>query len=56
MDRDDLVKHLIITGVKFTDRVLGGGAFGRVFAVDYNGITCAAKEIPLFLGSCLYTS
>ena len=44
-DGDDAVKHLIITGVKFTDRELGRGAFGRVFAVDYNGITCAAKEL-----------
>ena len=41
---DDPLKHLIITGVKFTDRELGRGAFGRVFAVEYNGITCAAKE------------
>ena len=41
----NLLKHLIITGVKFTDRELGRGAYGRVFAVDYNGITCAAKEI-----------
>ena len=45
MGGDDAVKHLIITGVKFTDRELGRGAWGRVFAVDYNGITCAAKEI-----------
>ena len=45
MDGDDVVKHLIITGVKFTDRVLGRGAYGRVFAVEYNGVTCAAKEI-----------
>ena len=45
MDGDDVVKHLIITGVKFTDRELGRGAYGRVLAVDYNGVTCAAKEI-----------
>ena len=45
MDGDDAVKHLIITGVKFTDRELGRGAWGKVFAVDYNGVTCAAKEI-----------
>ena len=45
MDGDDAVKHLIITGVKSTDREVGGGAYGRVFAVDYNGITCAAKEL-----------
>ena len=40
-----LVKHLIITGVKFTGRELGRGSFARVFAVEYNGITCTAKEI-----------
>ena len=38
-------EDLIITGVKFTDRLLGVGAFARVFAVDFNGITCAAKQI-----------
>ena len=45
MDGDDEAKHLIITGVKFTDRQLGRGAYRRVFVVDYNGVTCAAKEI-----------
>ena len=45
MDRDDVVKHLIIRGVKFTDRELDRGAFSRVFAVDYNGVTCAAKVL-----------
>ena len=50
MDGDDVVKHLIITGVKFIDRGLGRGAYGSVFAVEYNGITCAAKKIhPLLL-------
>ena len=49
MDGDDVVKHLIITGVKFTDRELGRGAYGRVFAVDYNGVMRAAKEIRLRL-------
>ena len=38
MDRDDAVKDLIITGVKFTDRELGRGSYGTVFAVDYNGV------------------
>ena len=52
MDGDDVVKHSIITGVKFTDRELGRGAFGRVFAVEYNGITCAAKEIHSVLLKC----
>ena len=51
MDGDDVVKHLIITGVRFTDRELGRGAYGRVFAVEYNGVTCAAKEIhPILVG------
>ena len=46
MDRDhEVAVRLIITGVKFTNRELGRGTFGRVFAVDYNGITCAAKDI-----------
>ena len=49
MDGDDIVKHLVITGVKFTDRELGRGAYGRVFAVEYNGVTCAAKEIHAIL-------
>ena len=49
MDGDDVVKHLIITGVKSTNRKLGGEAYGEVFAVEYNGITCAAKEIHSIL-------
>ena len=48
MDDNDVVKDLIITGVKFTNRVLGRGAYGKVFAVDYNGVTCAAKELHSF--------
>ena len=42
MDDDNV---FISTGVKFTDRELGRGRYGRVFAVDYNGVTCAAKEV-----------
>ena len=49
MDGDGVVKRLIITGVKFTDRELGRGKYGRVFAVDYNGVKCAAKEFHPFL-------
>ena len=58
MDGNDIVKHLVITGIKFTDHELGRGAYGRVFAVDYNGVTCAAKEIHSFnfysisIGTC----
>ena len=40
-----VIKHLIITGVRFTDRELGQGTYGRVFTVDYDGVTCVAKEI-----------
>lgn len=40
-----LLKHLAITGVNFTDHVVGIGAFGYVFSVEYNGIQCAAKVI-----------
>ena len=42
----DAVKHLVIKEGKFTtdhDRELGRGAFGAVCAVNYNGVTCAAK-------------
>ena len=53
MDGDDVVKHLIIKGVKFTDRELGRGAYGTVFAVDYNGVTCAAKEVHPLLLECV---
>ena len=43
---DDDVKHLILTGVRIGDsQVLGRGYFATVFAVDYNGTTCAAKKI-----------
>ena len=47
MDRDDVVsvKYLVITGVKLTDRELGRGTYGRVLAVSFNGLTCAAKEV-----------
>ena len=36
-------------GVKFSDRELGQGTFGKVFTVDYNGIMCTAKEIHSIL-------
>ena len=49
MDGKDVAEHSIITGVKPTGRELGQGAYGRVFVVDYNGVTCAAKEIYLTL-------
>ena len=50
MASNDDVKHLILTGVKISDREVGRGAYGRVFEADYNGTTCAAKQIhPLLL-------
>ena len=48
MDGDDVVKRLIITGVKSTDHKLGHGIYGKVFTVDYNGVKLAAKEILRF--------
>lgn len=52
MDGEDIFKDLIITGVEFTSRVLGRGAFGEIVSVEYNGMQCAAKKIkPDRLGS-----
>ena len=50
-DGDDVVKHLIITGVKPTDRVLGRRGYTGVFVVDYNGVRCAAKGILMQIAS-----
>ena len=36
---------LIITGVKFTGRELGKGAYTKILSVYYNGVPCAAKRI-----------
>ena len=36
---------LILKGVKETGEEFGVGAYGRVFAVDYYGTVCAAKEV-----------
>ena len=44
-DGDHAVKHLAITGVKFSDRELENYPRSRVFAVKYNEIACIAKEI-----------
>ena len=40
---------LILKGVKETGEEFGVGAYGRVFAVDYYGTVCAAKEIHSIL-------
>ena len=45
MATDDRLKGLILTGVKLSDRVLGKGNFATVFPADYNGTTCAAKQL-----------
>jgi len=45
MASKDDVKHLILTGVRVSDRVVGRGGFGIVIEVDHNGVTCAAKQV-----------
>ena len=45
MDSEKSFEGLILTGVQPLSRELGRGAYGRVFAVKYRGVTCAAKEV-----------
>ena len=40
---------LILNGVKETGEEFGVGAYGKVFAVDYYGTVCAAKEVHSIL-------
>ena len=40
---------LILKGVKETGEKFGVGAYGKVFAVDYHGTVCAAKEVHVIL-------
>ena len=40
---------LILKGVKETGEEFGVGAYGKVFAVDYYGTVCAAKEVHSIL-------
>ena len=40
---------LILKGVKESGEEFGVGAYGRVFAVDYYGTVCAAKEVHSIL-------
>ena len=42
---DAVLKHVTIEGVVPTGKELGRGAYGKVFAVNYCGLPCAAKEI-----------
>ena len=45
MDASRSFEGLALTGVQPLGRELGRGAYGRVFAVKYRGVTCAAKEV-----------
>ena len=50
MDSGDDFHGLVLKGVTVLDRdELGRGAYGRVYAVNYNGTICAAKEIHSIL-------
>ena len=40
---------LILSEVKPTKKEIGRGAYGIVFEVDYEGTTCAAKEVHALL-------
>ena len=45
-DHSDL-DHLILSGVKLTDCLLGQGSYGTVYKSEHNGIPCAAKKLDL---------
>lgn len=49
MDSDDDFEGLVLKGVAPLGRELGRGAYGRVYAVEYCELTCAAKEIHSIL-------
>ena len=36
---------VLVKGVNPTGNEIGGGTYGKVFEVDYEGTLCAAKEI-----------
>ena len=42
---DKTFAGLLLKDIKETGKEFGVGAYGRVFAVDYNGVVCAAKEV-----------
>jgi len=48
-DFSDQLKDLTLEDVIPQNRELGRGAYGKVFAVDYLGLPCAAKEIHSLL-------
>ena len=39
--------HLVLSGVKLTNRVLGQGSYGTVYEAELNGTLCAAKQVDL---------
>ena len=43
---------LVLHRVNPTGKQIGRGAFGRVFEVDYEGTTCAVKEVHALLLQC----
>ena len=50
MDTGDDFQGLVLKEIKPLDREeLGRGAYGRVYAVNYCGMICAAKEIHSIL-------
>ena len=50
---DALLKDVTIKGVKYLNKELGRGAYGRVFTVKYQKVVCAAKEIHPYLIECI---
>ena len=42
---DDRERKLILDEVKFTGTEMGGGAYGRLFEVEYEGTLCTAREV-----------
>ena len=42
---DDRERKLILDEVKFTGTEIGGGAYGRLFEVEYEGTFCTAREV-----------
>ena len=44
------LKHLILSGVKLTNCVLGQGSYGIVYKVEYNGTEFAVKQLQVVLG------
>ena len=63
LQAENPLKHLIVTGVKLSNEVLGRGTYGTVYKAYHNGIPCAAKLVDLhtkrnkyFIQECLQHS